>query len=59
MGTILGSQLSNFLVDNSLHFGVDDIIGFKKLIANLDKMTIPNLGGQHPKSLNSYFKSSQ
>ena len=53
------SLLFNFLVDNSLHFGVDEIIAFKKLVANLDKMTIPNLGGQRPKNLNSYFKSSR
>ena len=52
------SLLSNFLLDNSLHFGVNEIISFQKLVGNLDKMTIANLGRQHQRSLNSYFKSS-
>jgi hypothetical protein len=51
------SSLSNFL-DNSLHFGVNEIISFQKLVGNLDKMTVANLGKQHQRSLNSYFKSS-
>ena len=37
------SLLSNFLLDNSLHFGVNEMISFQKLIGNLDKMTIANL----------------
>ena len=41
------SLLSNFLLDNSLHFGVNEIISFQKLVWNLDKMTIANLGRQH------------
>ena len=45
-----------FLIDNLLYVGVNEIIGFKKLVANLDKMTIPNLSRQHSKSSNSYFK---
>jgi hypothetical protein len=52
------SLLSNFLLDNSLHFGVNEILGFQKLVGNLDKMTDANLGRQHQRSLNSYFKSS-
>jgi hypothetical protein len=52
------SLLSNFLLDNSLHFGVNEILNFQKLVGNLDKMTIANLGRQHQISLNSYFKSS-
>ena len=52
------SLLSNFLLDNSLHFGVNEMISFQKLIENLDKMTIANLGRQHQRSSNSYFKSS-
>ena len=52
------SLLSNFLLDNSLHFGVNEIISFQKLVGNLDKMTIANLGRQHQRSLDSYFKSS-
>jgi hypothetical protein len=52
------SLLSNFLLDNSLHFGVNGIISFQKLVGNIDKMTIANLGRQHQRSLNSYFKSS-
>ena len=35
------------VLDNSLHFGVSEIINFQKLIGNLDKMTIANLGRQH------------
>jgi hypothetical protein len=30
----------------------------KKLVENLDKMTLANLGRQHQRSLDSYFKSS-
>ena len=52
------SLLSNFLLDNSLHFGVNEIISFQKLVGNLEKMTVANLGRQHQRSLNSYFKSS-
>jgi hypothetical protein len=51
------SLLSNFLIDNSLHFGVNEIISFQKLVGNLDKMTLANLGRQHQRSLDSYFKS--
>ena len=50
--------LSNFLLDNSLHFGVNEIISFQKLVGNLDKMTVANLGRQHRRCLNSSFKSS-
>ena len=52
------SLLSNFLLDNSLHFGVNAIISSQKLIENPDQMTIANMGRQHQRSLNSYFKSS-
>ena len=52
------SLLSDSLLDNSLHFGVDEIISFQKLIKNLDKMTVANLGRQHQRSLDSCFKSS-
>ena len=31
------SLLSNFLLNNSLHFGVNEIISFQKLVENLDK----------------------
>ena len=41
------SLLSNFLSDHSLHFGVNEIIRFQKLVWNLSKMTIANLGRQH------------
>ena len=51
------SLLSKFLLDNSLHFGIDEIISFQKLVGNFDNMTIANLGSQHHRSLNSYFKS--
>jgi hypothetical protein len=52
------SLLSNFLLDNSLHFGVNEFISSQKLVENLDKMTNANLGRQHKRFLNSYFKSS-
>ena len=52
------SLLSNFLLNNSLHFGVNEILSFQKLVGNLDKMTVANLGRQHQRSLKSYFKSS-
>jgi hypothetical protein len=48
------SLLFNFLLDNSLHFGVNEIISFQILVGNLDKMTVANLGRQHHRSLNSY-----
>ena len=31
------SLLSNFLLDNSLYFGVNEIISFQKLVGNLDR----------------------
>ena len=52
------SLLSSFLLENSLYFGVNEIISFQKLDGNLDKMTVANLGRQHQRSLDSYFKSS-
>ena len=52
------SLLSSFLLENSLYFGVNEIISFQKLVGNLDKMTVANLGRQHHRSLDSYFKSS-
>ena len=52
------SLLSNFLLENSLYFCVNETISFKKLVGNLDKMTIANLGKQYHRSLNSYFNSS-
>ena len=49
------SLLSNFLLDNSIDFGVKEIISIQKLVGNLDKMTIVNLGRQYQRYLNSYF----
>jgi hypothetical protein len=51
------SLMSNFLLDNSLHFSVNELISSQKLVGNLDKMIVANLGRQHERSLNSYFKS--
>jgi hypothetical protein len=51
------SLLSNFLLDNSFHFGVNEITSSQKLVGNIDRMTVANLGRQHHRSLNSYFKS--
>ena len=53
-----GSLLFSFLLESSLYFGTNEMISFQKLVGNLDKMTIANLGRQHQKSLYSYFKSS-
>jgi hypothetical protein len=52
------SLLSNFLLNNSLHFGVNDVLSSQKLVGNLDKTIVANLGRQHQRSLYSYFKSS-
>jgi hypothetical protein len=38
------SLLSNFLLNNSLHFGVNKILSYQELVGNLDKITITNLG---------------
>ena len=38
--------------------GVDEISSFQELVGNLDEMTVSNLGRQHQRSLDSYFKSS-
>jgi hypothetical protein len=51
------SFLSNFLLGNSLHFGVNEIPSFQKLVGNLDKITNTNLGRQHQRSLKCCFKS--
>ena len=48
---------SSFLLENSFYFGVSEIISFQKLVRNLDMMTIANLGRQHQRSLDFYFKS--
>jgi hypothetical protein len=50
------SLLSNFLLDNSLYFGVNEITNSQKLVGNVNKMTFVDSGRQ--RSLNSYFKSS-
>ena len=52
------SLLSSFLLQNSLYFVVNEIISSQELVGTLDKMTIANLGRQHHRSLDSYFKSS-
>ena len=51
-------MLSSVLLENSLYFGVNEMISFQKLIGNFDKMIVVNLGRQHQRSLDSYFKSS-
>jgi hypothetical protein len=50
--------LSRFSLENSLNFGVNKIISSQMLVENLDKMIVANLGRQHHRSLNSYFKNS-
>ena len=51
------SLLSSFLSKNSLYFGVSKNINLQTLVGNLDKMTVANVGRQHQRSLDSYFKS--
>ena len=41
------SLFSSFLLENSLYVGVNEIIRFQKLVGNLNKMTVANLGRQH------------
>jgi hypothetical protein len=41
------SLLFGVLLENSLYFGVHETISSQKLVTNLDKMTIANLGRQH------------
>ena len=38
------SLLFSFLFEISLCFGANEIINFQKLVGNLDKMIVPNLG---------------
>jgi hypothetical protein len=53
------SFLSNFLLDNSLYLGLNEINSFQKLVGIFDKMIlVANLSRQHQRSLNSYFKTS-
>jgi hypothetical protein len=52
------SLLYNFLLEHSLHFGVNEIHSFKKIVGSLDEMVVTNLARQHHISLNSYLKSS-
>ena len=42
-----------------MYFGVNEIVSFQKLVRNLDKMIPTNLGRQHQRSLDLYFKSSR
>ena len=52
------SLFLNLFLDNSLHFGVNEIIYSQKLVGILNKMIVANLGRQQQRSLNSYFKGS-
>ena len=36
-----------FLLGNSLHLDVNEIISFQKLVGNLDKITVASLRRQH------------
>ena len=58
IGFVLAINPSSLRIENSLSFGVNEIISSQKLVGNLDKMTIANLGRQHPRYLDSYFKST-
>jgi hypothetical protein len=37
--------MSNFVLENSLYSGVNDITSFQNLVGNLDKMIVANLIG--------------
>ena len=52
------SLLSRLSLENSLYSGVNKIISSQKIIGILDKMIVANLGRQHNRYLDSYFKSS-
>ena len=51
------SLLSSFLLDKSLYLNVNEIISFQKVVGNLDKMIVANLGRQHQRYLDFYFKN--
>ena len=38
------SLLSNFSLNNSLHFSVNEMISFQKLVGNLDKLAVSKVG---------------
>jgi hypothetical protein len=52
------SLLSRSLLEDSLYFGVHETISFQKIVGNSYKMLVANLGRQHQKYLDYYFKSS-
>jgi hypothetical protein len=52
-GKCHASLLFTFLLDNSIHFGVNEIIRLQKLVRNLHKTRVANLGRQHQRSLTS------
>ena len=35
----------HFLLENSLYFGVNELISFQKLVGNLNRMTVPKIFG--------------
>ena len=51
------SLLFTFLLSKSLYSSVDGMTSFQKLVGDLNKMTVANLGTQRHRSLDSYFKS--
>jgi hypothetical protein len=56
--TCYASLLSSCFLENSIYLGGNLINSFQKLVGNLDKRTVANLGSQHQRFLDSYFKSS-
>ena len=42
------SLLSSFLLENSLYFGLNEIISFQKLVGDVNKMAVANLGRATP-----------
>ena len=50
------SLLFIFLSKKCLSFGVNEISSFQKLLRNLDKMIVANLGRQHPEIFEILFR---
>ena len=48
--------LSSFSLENSLYFGVNEMISFQKVVGNSDKMTVANLGRQPTKIVGLLFQ---
>ena len=50
------SLLHSFLLENSLYFGVNEIISFQKLVGSFDKMAVAKLGLATPEIFGLLFQ---